>query len=145
MRIIDWSSDVCSSDLIDVHGSEPFVGRPLAGELHNCDLEPEPSLVKIENLLHLQRPREKAATGNQGEQAFRDKPVHRLAQRRAADFQFAGQLALVEPLPRLEAITQDRKSVVSGKSVSVRVDLGGRRIIKKTKTSTQTYKQIRES
>src|SRR3546814_17253406 len=27
----------------------------------------------------------------------------------------------------------DRKSVVSGKSVSVRVDLGGRRIIKKTK------------
>src|SRR3546814_21009555 len=28
----------------------------------------------------------------------------------------------------------DRKSVVSGKSVSVRVDLGGRRIIKKNKT-----------
>src|SRR3546814_12741228 len=27
----------------------------------------------------------------------------------------------------------DRKSVVAGKSVSVRVDLGGRRIIKKTK------------
>src|SRR3546814_18813561 len=27
----------------------------------------------------------------------------------------------------------DRKSVVSGKSVSVRVDLGGRRIIKKTR------------
>src|SRR3546814_11811422 len=33
---------------------------------------------------------------------------------------------------------QDRKSVVSGKSVSVRVDLGGRRIIKKKKTHTQT-------
>src|SRR3546814_21083020 len=30
-------------------------------------------------------------------------------------------------------IDQDRKSVVSGKSVSVRVDLGGRRIIKKKK------------
>src|SRR3546814_14962256 len=29
----------------------------------------------------------------------------------------------------------DRKSVVSGKSVSVRVDLGGRRIIKKKKKS----------
>src|SRR3546814_20878343 len=29
-----------------------------------------------------------------------------------------------------------RKSVVSGKSVSVRVDLGGRRIIKKQNTST---------
>src|SRR3546814_12510878 len=34
----------------------------------------------------------------------------------------------------------DRKSVVSGKSVSVRVDLGGRRIIIKTTTSIQ-YKQ----
>src|SRR3546814_13765575 len=29
---------------------------------------------------------------------------------------------------------EDRKSVVSGKSVSVRVDLGGRRILKKKKT-----------
>src|SRR3546814_12705932 len=35
----------------------------------------------------------------------------------------------------------DRKSVVSGKSVSVRVDLGGRRIIKK-KTSTQQTDKI---
>src|SRR3546814_15397848 len=34
----------------------------------------------------------------------------------------------------------DRKSVVSGKSVSVRVDLGGRRLItKKTKTYTACY------
>src|SRR3546814_12261481 len=32
--------------------------------------------------------------------------------------------------------TQDRKSVVSGKSVSVRVDLGGRRIVK-TKNDTE--------
>src|SRR3546814_11710751 len=30
----------------------------------------------------------------------------------------------------------DRKSVVSGKSVSVRVDLGGRRVIKKKNTSS---------
>src|SRR3546814_20150467 len=32
----------------------------------------------------------------------------------------------------------DRKSVVKGKSVSVRVDLGGRRIIKKTKKQNMT-------
>src|SRR3546814_19036715 len=31
----------------------------------------------------------------------------------------------------------DRKSVVSGKSVSVRVDLGGRRIIKKNKSNSE--------
>src|SRR3546814_14255939 len=35
----------------------------------------------------------------------------------------------------------DRKSVVSGKSVSVRVDLGGRRIIKKTKKNKQNQEQ----
>src|SRR3546814_17204600 len=33
----------------------------------------------------------------------------------------------------------DRKSVVSGKSVSVRVDLGGRRIIKKKKTTHEKH------
>src|SRR3546814_17752408 len=33
---------------------------------------------------------------------------------------------------------QDRKSVVEGKRVSVRVDLGGRRIIKKQKTKETT-------
>src|SRR3546814_17426377 len=36
------------------------------------------------------------------------------------------------------ATSTDRKSVVSGKSVSVRVDLGGRRIIKKKKMTTPT-------
>src|SRR3546814_14682234 len=35
-------------------------------------------------------------------------------------------------------VAQDRKSVVSGKSVSVRVDLGGRRIIKQTKNKSKT-------
>src|SRR3546814_19359104 len=34
-------------------------------------------------------------------------------------------------LPHLAALDLDRKSVVWGKSVSVRVDLGGRRIMKK--------------
>src|SRR3546814_14882344 len=42
---------------------------------------------------------------------------------------------------RAEKIVKDRKSVVEGKSVSVRVDLGGRRIIKK-KQIQNTTKQI---
>src|SRR3546814_13130467 len=69
----------------------------------------------------------------------------------------AGAFELVEPaalhaghgLERGAAaeLAQDRKSVVSGKSVSVRVDLGGRRIIKKKKEvqyhtiSCTTYQQ----
>src|SRR3546814_14094993 len=35
----------------------------------------------------------------------------------------------------------DRKSVVKGKSVSVRGDLGGRRIIKKKNTKIETYRE----
>src|SRR3546814_16115989 len=35
-------------------------------------------------------------------------------------------------------VLRDRKSVVSGKRVSVRVDLGGRRLIKKKKKNTRT-------
>src|SRR3546814_12912778 len=37
----------------------------------------------------------------------------------------------------------DRKSVVEGKSVAVRVDLGGRRIIKKKKRDTRTAKSAK--
>src|SRR3546814_11376550 len=52
-------------------------------------------------------------------------------------------------LPRLEralfAAPGDRKSVVSGKSVSVRVDLGGRRIIKKKKQVTRRKHRSRKS
>src|SRR3546814_20491004 len=45
----------------------------------------------------------------------------------------------------LPAPVSDRKSVVSGKSVSVRVDLGGRRIINKKQVSTlqQNHRQLK--
>src|SRR3546814_13655696 len=45
-------------------------------------------------------------------------------------------LALRRLSPRKSFLATDRKSVVSGKSVSVRVDLGGRRIFKKKKNTT---------
>src|SRR3546814_19469323 len=49
-----------------------------------------------------------------------------------------------ESAPFGEMREADRKSVVSGKSVSVRVDLGGRRIIKKTdKRRIQSFKCAR--
>src|SRR3546814_16057428 len=45
--------------------------------------------------------------------------------------------------PKENGLTRDRKSVVSGKSVSVRVDLGGRRIInKKKEKSTLARKRL---
>src|SRR3546814_13280055 len=59
---------------------------------------------------------------------------------------FAGVIGGL-PVPgavRVGAVKRgDRKSVVSGKSVSVRVNLGGRRIIKKKKKRHMTRDSIR--
>src|SRR3546814_19114624 len=101
MRISDWSSDVCSSDLLPAGASAPsfwLVGAhggagasslaalwPLAGDAHGC-----------------------FPGGAAGESPF-----------------------VVIVARESEVGLSDRKSVVSGKSVSVRVDLGCRRIIKK--------------
>src|SRR3546814_16165110 len=91
MRISDWSSDVCSSDLIVIIA---FVTREQLAE-------------------HV------------------DERVHYFVTLGVAG------MVLVALRPHLFVI--DRKSVVSGKSVSVRVALGGRRIIKtKHNTNIQT-------
>src|SRR3546814_17501364 len=51
-------------------------------------------------------------------------------------YQLAAREAFLNRLAELRDFRTDRKRVVSGKSVSVRVDLGGRRIIiKKTETT----------
>src|SRR3546814_14751086 len=89
MRISDWSSDVCSSDLAPAAQSLPGGSAPG---------------MRVRVLHHARwrnPPDSSAHTG-----------LHRHA------LACAGLL-------------RDRKSVVSGKSVSVRVDLGCRRIIKK--------------
>src|SRR3546814_14577601 len=89
MRISDWSSDVCSSDLIVV--------RP---------------------------PRHRAS----GRRPARDQPRPDLRARGAAALDRAPHRP--GPADPLRRRRPDRKSVVLGKSVTVRVDLGGRRIIK---------------
>src|SRR3546814_1146152 len=85
MRISDWSSDVCSSDLHEA-----------------ASIETE---IRFEQ--GVQALQQQAASGQQGKRR--------------------GNLECDQP----PAQSGDRKSVVSGKRVSVRVDLGGRRIIKK--------------
>src|SRR3546814_16947649 len=91
MRISDWSSDVCSSDL-----------------RHLFDRRVEPGAPFLDMTIEVRFDGE------------RQRPL--LAKR-------------VEGGLRDEV---DRKSVVKGKSVSVRVDLGGRRINKKKKDCSQT-------
>src|SRR3546814_19522549 len=104
MRISDWSSDVCSSDLpgagepVQVRPEQPLA--PAAAERHQ---RPPPAP-------HRQQPGQR--TGQQGDAAGTDDPG-------------------------------DRKSAGSGKSVSVRVDPGGRSIIKQTNTHDVTPTSLR--
>src|SRR3546814_21176335 len=88
MRISDWSSDVCSSDLLWISG---------------------------------------VVRGDFGESIRIQMPVSQLL---ADKLPVTLELAV---LAMLIALLIDRKSVVSGKSVSVRVAIGGRRLIKKKK------------
>src|SRR3546814_12021311 len=103
MRISDWSSDVCSSDLL-AGAQAQVVADPLrrAVALVGVALVFGVEFVEIE------------LAG----------VVHQLGYVQSDVGATATQAA-------------DRKSVVSGKRVSVRVDLGGRRIIKKKTNTTQ--------
>src|SRR3546814_13649411 len=99
MRISDWSSDVCSSDLFisknSHRGNMQVGGFQICAEISaNCDLMEDVSMATAK----------KAAK------------------------------KAVKKAPAKKAKKVDRKSVVQGKSVSVRVDPGGRRIIKKKNT-----------
>src|SRR3546814_12196904 len=98
MRISDWSSDVCSSDL------SPFDGRHV-GEVEWV------GPGAIETLL---------AHARAGAALGRAMPRHRRADILAA--------AADSVDARAESFALDRESVVSGKSVSGRVGLCGRRI-----------------
>src|SRR3546814_19540307 len=92
MRISDWSSDVCSSDL----SCFSRWSMPCARHKDACDERQEQPAPRPARRMDRNRPRRRC--------------------------------------------TVDRKSVVSGKSVSVRVDHGGRGIIKK-KTEEQNTRQ----
>src|SRR3546814_13176052 len=100
MRISDWSSDVCSSDL------PPIIGAAM----RLMTSEPAPVPIRIGN-----SPARMTAT------------VIALGRTRSK-------------APSRMASSTDRKSVVEGKSGSVRVDIGGRRSIKK---KTQRKKKQR--
>src|SRR3546814_11938437 len=97
MRISDWSSDVCSSDLT--------ASAYLLRHAYNAE-DPLP---------------------------HSSPPLPASAPRRAGDPALRGHRIGVDVPARA-----DRTSVVEGKSVSVRVDLGCRRIIKK-KQSKKTH------
>src|SRR3546814_14489840 len=104
MRISDWSSDVCSSDL----RSSPSTFKRV--RIVNMSADSTVLVVSGGRRCCIDCRR---VTANQSvKQSIHTFKVSHTHGAKASS-------------------TLDRKSVVSGKSVSVRVDLGGRRIIKK--------------
>src|SRR3546814_18554416 len=97
MRISDWSSDVCSSDLLQAVTAQSTYTNE--------------NVLKLNNLVQNQL--------LQGGMNMFDSFAKGLAGLATGTMSVG------------EAFNGDRQSVVSGKSVSVRVDFGGRRIIKK--------------
>src|SRR3546814_12397365 len=104
MRISDWSSDVCSSDL--ARWGMETMGRTRKAPPRDHQA--------------VQRPLYAA-------------PAVGRCQRRPARTGMRHWLCNAVPQRPAFALPTDRKSVVEGKRVSVRVDPGGSRIIKKKK------------
>src|SRR3546814_14617365 len=116
MRISDWSADVCSSD----RSSRQRRGQEGARALALAALEV-------------------AIAGRDRELPRADQiAVHGDAHGTAGH----APLGAGRAHDRVDAFVLDRKRVVSGKSVSVRVDIGGRRTIKKNNTHTKSSKKI---
>src|SRR3546814_16916982 len=115
MRISDWSSDVCSSDLqhlLHVARRDRLAGLPLGSKAAKRGL-----FGRID-----------ALGGRLGAQCA-DRAIFAPKQRKWIIAVEVHRIA-VRDLVDLVLRKIDRKSVVMGKSVSVRVDFGGRRIIK---------------
>src|SRR3546814_29110 len=100
MRISDWSSDVCSSDL------------------HNT--------VQKDSILRLMK-----NTSDKKNYRRLLAVIQKSNGRTFEDIAKEHGVSIRTVQRWISAYLQDRKSVVQGKSVSVRVDIGGRRIIKK--------------
>src|SRR3546814_12560889 len=138
MRISDWSSDVCSSDLL-VQGPGA-AGFGQCGEATFADadvwIRQIPAVAGEHCADHALDFFVLARVEEDRRQAAVVPAFDEAAERLDADLQRLGEFAipvdrLVAQLPAEHAGA--RKRVVEGKSVSVSVDLGGGRIIKKKK------------
>src|SRR3546814_15304820 len=122
MRISGWSSDVCSSDLEGAGGDLAIQGGAAEpGEIEDFGKPHETEGRLICHAIFLHMSGDHIATGD-----------HRRGSGLPSSTPQKPALFATARWRRAVGIHgRDRKSVVQGKSVSVRVDLGGRRIIEK--------------
>src|SRR3546814_20394415 len=117
MRISDWSSDVCSSDLSAGALEAAWASRIRRGSGGAGGLA-----MRLDDYRVMKRP---------------DKQLESAWGLWSEKSQSWLELLFPSEQSDREALDSDRKSVETGKSVSVRGELGGRRIIKnKTKQTT---------
>src|SRR3546814_11359104 len=116
MRISDWSSDVCSSDLIGTLSETLEAVQMAHAAAYTAVMSHRSGETEDATIADL------AVATNCGQ--IKTGPLSR-----------SDRLAKYNQLIRIEEEldTADRQRVEKGKSVSVRVELGGRRIIKKKK------------
>src|SRR3546814_19055151 len=119
MRISDWSSDVCSSDLIaKASGSVASTAAPPTLSDSTTMLHSSGESIRAPKSRSGQRSRGLASKrGRRGTQPLRDGATRRAA--RPGNGSADGW-----------ARERDRKRVAEGKSVYVQVDFGGRRCLK---------------
>src|SRR3546814_15272229 len=117
MRISDWSSDVCSSDLADIvekaEALDDFLEDGLGDLILLIGKMPGQAFKKGERVHH-------AAAGGDGNVLARDLHGQRLGLQERAVAGIAGLRGLV-----LSKLLPARKSVVEGTSVTLRVVTGG--------------------
>src|SRR3546814_20363208 len=131
MRISDWSSDVCSSDLVgDEYGADR---QRVRGDQHVVAADQRAAAFEIGTEFRIMR------NGGRLEGEHGQDIEYRLDLRGQARRSF---LARAEPeFGRADDARRDRQSAGLGQSVSVRVDLGGRRVINKKNKSRQYKSQ----
>src|SRR3546814_15938249 len=113
MRISDWSSDVCSSDLL-------FSGGPV-----NPNANDFPAWFKLLGILANKYPNLVGINIDDFEYNTTE-----------VGSRIFPRVTLGQMIKNLREQNEDRKSVVRGKSVSVRVDMGGTGILTKKKYET---------
>src|SRR3546814_11139465 len=122
MRISDWSSDVCSSDLLI--SAKPDLGGfsgSIKGEVGNYDSRRMTAMLNVPLIDDILGVRVAGSMTDRDGYDYNSVTKNRINGR---DLWSLRTTIAFEP---------DRKSVVWGKSVSVRVDIGGSRIIQKKK------------
>src|SRR3546814_21094260 len=146
MGISDWSSDVCSSDLRALEGKAAWMSGLRRAEAATRGQAP----IVVRDLRGLVKVNPIATWTDadvEGYIADHDVPVNPLKEQGYLSIGCMPCTSLPNDPddPRSgrwagKGKTEDRKSVEEGKRVQVRVDLGGRRFIKKKKQKTITNK-----